>query len=107
MAYQFRHGHQLRQPTDHVNSLSLLAGVAERVPIPSGRTFVVFSCTANYYAKVGDASVEAGVPGDISDGSASELNPMSYILHGNESWTHISVVSASNAICTLAFYEVV
>lgn len=107
MAFQFRHGHQLRQPTDYVNSLSLVANTAERVPIPSGRTFVVFSCTSNYYVKVGDSGVTAAVPGDVTDGTASELNPLSYILHGDSSWTHISIVTPANAIATLSFYEVV
>lgn len=103
---QFRHTHQLRQPTDYINSLSLVANVAERVPVPTGKTFVVFSCTSNYFVKVGNDSVTAAVPGDVTDGSASELNPLSYILHGNSDWTHISIVTTSNSIATLAFYEV-
>ena len=103
---QFRHSHQLRQPTDYVNSLSLVANVSERVPIPAGRTFVVFSCTSNYYVKVGDNAVSAAVPGDVVDGTASELNPLSYILHGNPDWTHISIVTPVNSIATMAFYEV-
>ena len=104
---QFRSQHQLRQPSEYINSLSLVGGVAERVPIPSNKTFVVFSCTANYYVKVGDSSVTAAVPTDITDGTASELNPLSYILHGNEGWTHISIITASNSIATMAFYEVI
>lgn len=104
---QFRHSHQLRQPTDYINSLSLVGGVAERVAIPDGKTFVVFSCTTNYYVRVGNSSVTAAIPGDVSDGTASELNPLSYILHGNSEWTHLSVISASNSIVTLAFYEVI
>ncbi len=104
---QFRHSHQLRQPTEYINSLSLVAGVAERMAIPSGKTFVVFSCTTNYYVRVGGSSVTAAIPTDISDGTASELNPLSYILHGNDDWTHISIITASNAIVTMSFYEVV
>lgn len=107
MAVQFRTGPQLRQPTDYINALNLVANVAEKVPIPDGRTFVVFSCTANYYVRVGDSSVTAAVPGDVTDGTASELNPLSYILHGNSNNTHISVITSSNAICTMAFYDVV
>ena len=104
---QFRHGHQLRQPTDYINSLSLVGGVSERIPIPNGKTFVVFSCTSNYYVRVGNSSVAAAIPTDIDDGSASELNPLSYILHGNTEWTHIAIITASNAIATFSFYEVV
>jgi len=104
---QFRHVHQLRQPTEYINSLSLVGGVAERVPIPEGKTFVVFSCTTNYYVRVGNSSVAATIPSDITDGSASELNPLSYILHGNDSWTHISIITGSNAIITMSFYEVI
>lgn len=106
MTKQFRTVPQVRQPADYVNALSLVAGVAERVPIPQGLTFVIFSCTSNYYAKVGDSSVTAAVPSDITDGTASELNPLSYNLNGNAGWTHISVVSASNSIATMSFYEV-
>ncbi|MBA4259166.1 MAG: hypothetical protein C0446_08375 [Chitinophaga sp.] len=97
---------QLREPSDYVNSLSLVANTSERIPIPTGRTFAVFSCTSNYYVKVGDSSVAAAVPSDVTDGTASELNPASFILPESNSYTHIAICTPVNAICTVSFYEV-
>lgn len=97
---------QLREPSDYVNALSLVANVSERIPIPSERTFAVFSCTSNYYVKAGDSSVTAAVPGDVTNGSASELNPLSFILPESSGYTHLAVVTPQDAICTISFYEV-
>lgn len=107
MAREFRILNQLRQASDYINARSLAANTAERVTIPTGYNFVVFSATANYYVKVGDGTVTATVPGDTTDGTASELNPLAYLVNQEGTETHISIISPDNCIVTLAFYEAV
>lgn len=90
-------------PPLYINSLALVANVAERTPVPAGYTFVVISSTANVYVKCGDSSVTATIPNDVSDGSGSELNPNTYVLHN--SYSHMSVISPSNCIVTFGYYD--
>jgi hypothetical protein len=62
--------------------------------------FVVFSYTSNTYV---NCYVTATVPGDTSDGTASELNPAAYML--SPDITTISVISpVANAIVTASYY---
>lgn len=77
---------------------SLAAGVAESITVPSGAKYVVFSATADFYANY---TTTATVPGDVTDGTASELNPTGRIIQGV---TTISVISADTCIITAAFY---
>lgn len=107
MAREFKILNQLRQASDYVNARSLSASTAERVTIPAGYNFVVFSATANYYVLVGDSNVTAAVPGDTTDGTASELNPLSYLVNQEGTETHISVISPDSCVITLAFYKAV
>ena len=51
-----------------------VASTAEDWTVPTGCNFVVFSATANFYVELGTGS--SAVPaGDVSDGTASALNP--------------------------------
>lgn len=91
-----------RPQSDYIEGLSLGVATAERIAIPAGAYAVVFSCTGNFCAKLGTASVTAAMPTDTTDGSASELNPSGfYILAGQ---THISAISAAAATLTMSFY---
>lgn len=90
-----------------VMALSLAANVAESFTLPSttatsvGARYVLFSATASFYA---NCYVTATVPGDTTDGTASELNPAGYQLTPGEPVT-ISVISSSTCIITAAFYS--
>lgn len=97
------HSYCLPAP-DTVNAVSLSASVAESITIPSGAKYVIFSATADFYANY---STTATVPGDTTDGSASELNPTGRRLTGegmNPAVTAISVISADTCIITASFY---
>ena len=83
-----------------VNANSLAANTAESITVPTGAKYVVFSCTSSFYV---NCYTTATVPGDTTDGTASELNPTGYALTPNEPVT-LSVISASACVITAAFY---
>lgn len=84
---------------DYVLSRLLAASTAESFTVPAGARFVVFSATADFYANY---STTATVPGDVTDGSASELNPSVRDIQGVSA---ISIISAATPIVTAAFYS--
>ena len=88
-----------RRTSDYVNARSLAAGVAEDTTVPTGAKKVLFSCTGNFYAKVGTGS--ASVPGDVTNGSAAELNPSAWVVTAGEI---ISVISPVACVITLSYY---
>jgi hypothetical protein len=91
---------------DGVNALSLAANVAETVTIPTGANIVRIAATADIYIKAGGT---ATVPGDTTDGTASELIKTS---GGAAEWRHLQGVSslsvitaaAGGGIATFTFY---
>lgn len=82
-----------------VNSRSLAANTAESITVPSDRNLVVFSATADFYANY---TATAAVPGDVTDGTASELNPT---VRSVAPGSTISVISPSACVVTAAFYN--
>ena len=55
--------------------------------------------TGNYYVKVNGT---AAVPGDTTNGSASELNPMGYKVNPGDV---ISVIAPAACVITMAYYR--
>lgn len=91
------------QPSDYIDVRILAGNVVEKHTIPAGATHVVFSATANFYAKFGDTNVAATVPSaDIIDGTASELNPSARRIPANAGF--LSLVSSESCIVTIAWY---
>lgn len=86
-------------PSDSVMARSLAANTAESITVPAGARYVVFAGTADFYANY---TTTATVPGDTTDGTASELNPT---MRDVRNVTTISVISGSNAVITAAFYS--
>jgi hypothetical protein len=94
----------IRPAPTYVNARVLAAGVSETALMPAGTRFVVFSSECNFYAKPGAA---AAVPGaDITDGTASELNPSAWYFPNPITATQqITVVTTAAAcIVTLSGY---
>lgn len=85
--------------SDAINAVSLAANTADSIAIPSGAKFVIFSATADFYLK---ADGTATVPGNTTDGTASELNPT---MRSINDVSALSVISASACIVTAAFYK--
>lgn len=84
--------------SDSVMSRALAAGVAETITVPAGASIVVFSSNCDFYVK---ADGVAAVPGDVTDGSASALNPS---VRDVSAVSEISVISAEGGIVTAEFF---
>lgn len=94
-----------RIPSSYVLSKSLAASTAESFTVPTalgpaGRArYVVFSAEVDFYANCYTA---ATVPGDVTDGTASEMNPVAYQIP--EDVSEISVISETAGRITASFY---
>jgi hypothetical protein len=89
----------LPEAPTYVNAKSLAASTAESFTVPTGATRVIFSATCNFYA---NPTTTATVPGDVTDGSASMLNPAGW---GVRDVTAISVIASVACVVTAAFYK--
>ena len=86
--------------TDQVDARVLGIATAEAHVVPAGATTVIFSATADFYVNAfGTAAVPAG---DVTNGSASELNPERRSLVGI---TSLSLISPAATIVTMSFYK--
>lgn len=84
-----------------VMSRALAASVAEDITPPAGSSYVIFSCTGNFYVQ---PYATATVPADVTDGTASELNPSGYEFNTNNLPT-FSVIAPAACVITAAFYS--
>lgn len=94
-----------RAISPHVNSMSLVSNAEESQTLPSQYNFVVISCTSNIYVKLGASAVTAAIPGDVTNGTAAELNPTA-IKYDPQVDVKISVISPSNCTVTLSYYNI-
>ena len=86
--------------SDHVDARVLAAGVAETHTVPAGARYVVFSATADFYAKFGAA---AAVPAaDVTNGTASALNPTQRRIPDGA--TTIGLIAPAACVVTLSFW---
>ncbi|MGB3988659.1 MAG: hypothetical protein WBK67_03160 [Minisyncoccales bacterium] len=84
----------------YVDARVLGASSAESHTVPAGATKVVFSSTGDFYANF---TTTAAVPsGDVTDGSASVLNPLARNIYGV---TAISLISPAACVVTMEFYK--
>ena len=91
-------------PSDYVLSKTLAASVAESFGTPDGAEFVAFSSNSDFYANY---TTTATVPADVTDGTASELNPTIRRLRFQDGTVigAISVISAGAAQITASYYK--
>jgi hypothetical protein len=88
---------------DHIDRLALPANQAKSHQVPAGARFVLFSPTADFYARFGAAGLVVALPsGDVIDGSAAELNPGARSIPPEA--TEIALISPSECQITLSFY---
>ena len=89
----------------YTNPRALAANVAESFTVPPGANgqlanYVNFSAPGcNFHANY---TTTATVPGDVTNGSASEANPLTREI--SDSTTTISVISSTACIVTASFY---
>jgi hypothetical protein len=88
-----------RAYSDYIDARVLAANVNETHTVPTGSAFVLFSADGDFYAK---PNAVAAVPAaDVTDGSASELNPTLWSL---SNVTSIGLIADAARKVTLSFY---
>ncbi len=110
-----RSGHEsfIPYPPEWVDSRALAATIAESYSVPAAARYLLFACTADFYA---NCFATAVVPTDLSDGSAAQLNPAGYYVSsilpdgqpmtGHAAVSSISfITAATTAILTIAVYR--
>ena len=85
-------------PSNYILSRAMLATVAESMTVPTDAKYVLFSGVGDFYVNY---TTTATVPGDVTNGSASELNPTIRDISGVVT---ISIVSPADNIVTASFY---
>jgi len=100
VAFKQGYGEVPRPIPQSVMAVSLAASVAESITPPAGSRYVIFSSNVDFYV---NCYATATVPGDTTDGTASELNPAGYEFNKDERPT-ISVISEAAGKVTAAFY---
>lgn len=93
----------IRPAPTYVNARVLAANVAETSTLPADTRLVIFSADCNFYAKPG---ASAAVATDITDGTASELNPAAwYFTNAAGATQQVTVIAASTCNVTLSAYK--
>lgn len=86
--------------SDWIDSKSLGIATAESFTVPANARFVLFSSTDDFYALFGTTPT-AAVPADVTDGSASELNPTMRYINGAK---QISIISPAACVVTASYF---
>lgn len=95
-----RYASNIRPAPTYVDARVLGAGVAEVWTAPANTRFVVFSSNCNFHARPNAA---AAVPAaDVSDGTASELNPAAWYF--STPVTTIGLISSTACVITISTY---
>jgi len=85
--------------SDTINALSLGVATAESATVPAGANFCIFSYTTDIYV---NSSATATVPGDTTDGTASELNPTIRQVTAGDT---LSIISPAASVVTLSYFS--
>ena len=82
----------------YIDARDLAANTNEAHTVPAGANFVIFSSDGDFFAK---PNGPAAVPGDVTDGTASEFKPTCWNLNGVIS---IGLIASAAPKITLTFY---
>ena len=83
----------------YIDARDLAASTNETHTVPAGADYVIFSADGDFYAKPNGA---AAIPSDVTDGTASELNPVIWDL---TAVTSLGLISSAARKVTLSFYK--
>lgn len=91
----------IRNAPAYIDARVLAANVSETHTKPAAANAVIFSSScAAFYAKIG---ASAAVPAaDVTNGSASELNPSSWFMGAA---TQVTLIAPTDCIITLSWYN--
>lgn len=89
------------RPSNYVLARSLAASTAESFTVPTSprARFVLFSANGDFYANF---TGTAAIPGDVTDGTAAELNPAMRFIPND--CTAISVIAPDATVVTASFW---
>lgn len=90
------------RPSDYVLARALATNTAESFTVPALATVVVFSSPAGFYANY---TTTATVPGDVTDGTASEYIPAGEYERRVHPADTISIISGTAQTVTASFYQ--
>ena len=98
------HADALRQ-SDWIDARVLATTTTENFQAPTGAKYVLFSGNGDFYARIeADAPMDAVVPtGDVTDGTAPELNPAMRQLPVDQAY--ISLVAPAATIVTMMYFR--
>lgn len=99
----YNRGAYAPEASDTTNALLLTASTSACTAVPAGAAYVSISCASDFYAKFGNSSVVAAVPGAaVTDGTGSTLNPAARAIPYGV--THIAVISATAGPVTFEYW---
>lgn len=82
-----------------IDAVVLVENTESVIDIPQGAGICIFSSDSDFYVRADD---EALIPqGDVTDGSASEMNPAQWDVHDV---AKLHLIAPENSIVTLSFY---
>lgn len=87
---------------DTINAY-VMTGSSQAVTIATGASVVSFSATGNFYVKWVAAGTAAIPAANVTDGTASELNPTVRNVAGLASF---AIIGAAGVVVTVSFYNV-
>ncbi|WP_298333818.1 hypothetical protein [Asticcacaulis sp.] len=86
--------------SDHVCCLQLIAGQAKQLTVPAGANIALFAATGPFWCRIGGAVT---LPtGDISDGTAPELNPAGRNVEAGQI---LGLVAPAACAISISFYR--
>lgn len=92
----------LRQ-SNWIDARVLGIATAETFQAPAGARYALFAANGDFYCKTATASTAAAVPAaDVTDGTASELNPAMRYIGELE---FISLISPAACVVTIQYFK--
>lgn len=89
----------LRNPSTYLDVI-VFNGSSQNYTIPAGASFLVFSCTDNFWVDPRGGTVSVPVATNVL-GTSFELNPAGYDVRG---LTSISFIGASGQVLSISVY---
>lgn len=89
------------KPSTNINARVLAASTAETITFPTGCSFVYFASDGDFYARW-DGSTATIAAADITDGTASEINPTTRYVVG---FSTVSVIAPVATVITYVCYK--
>jgi hypothetical protein len=95
---------RLLRQADYIDARVLAAATVETFQSPTGARYVLFAADGDFYCKIAVASTAAAVPAsDVTDGTASELNPVLRLLPSDQAY--VSVIAGATRTITISYFK--